>query len=57
MLCARPDVLDFRLELHSFKSLYLTLTNSPEYETPPILVDESVKEIRITKDGKVTLIR
>ncbi len=24
---------------------------------PPILVDESVKEIRITKDGKVTLIR
>ncbi len=23
----------------------------------PILVDESVKEIRITKDGKVTLIR
>ncbi len=24
---------------------------------PPILIDESVKEIRITKDGKVTLIR
>ena len=23
----------------------------------PVLVDESVKEIRITKDGKVTLIR
>ena len=23
----------------------------------PILVDESVKKIRITKDGKVTLIR
>ena len=23
----------------------------------PILIDESVKEIRITKDGKVTLIR
>ena len=23
----------------------------------PVLIDESVKEIRITKDGKVTLIR
>ncbi len=33
------------------------LTISSEYETPPILIDESVKEIRITKDGKVTLIR